>query len=240
MAKIFRKEVAGNLVRACCFTMPLPRDTALERAEKQKMTSAARARMNVKTSWEKCRLTAAANFGAGDLFVSLTYDESSLPAHREEATSKMAGFLRQLRAAYKRADAQELKYLYVTEHKHGEGRWHHHAFISGNSRAGELIRSLWTYGLVDIKPVDPLQLVDLAKYFCKESVDERRKVGKRLWTPSKNLSKPKIERQYVSDDFTLTVPPGGYLIENPSSRNNYGEFSYLEYWQPGSAESAVI
>ena len=60
MAKIFRKEVAGNLVRACCFTMPLPRDTALERAEKQKMTSAARARMNVKTSWEKCRLTAAA------------------------------------------------------------------------------------------------------------------------------------------------------------------------------------
>ena len=67
MAKIFRKEVAGNLVRACCFTMPLPRDTALERAEKQKMTSAARARMNVKTSWEKCRLTAAANFGAGDL-----------------------------------------------------------------------------------------------------------------------------------------------------------------------------
>lgn len=91
MAKIFRKEVAGNLVRACCFTMPLPRDTALERAEKQKMTSAARARMNVKTSWEKCRLTAAANFGAGDLFVSLTYDEASLPAHREEATSKMAG-----------------------------------------------------------------------------------------------------------------------------------------------------
>ncbi len=85
-----------------------------------------------------------------------------------------------------------------------------------------------------------MQLVDLAKYFCKESVDERRKVGKRLWTPSKNLSKPKIERQYVSDDFTLTVPPGGYLIENPSSRNNYGEFSYLEYWQPGSAENAVI
>lgn len=69
---------------------------------------------------------------------------------------------------------------------------------------------------------------------------EQRKVGKRLWTPSKNLSKPKIERQYVSDDFTLTVPPGGYLIENPSSRNNYGEFSYLEYWQPGSAENAVI
>ena len=99
MAKIFRKEVAGNLVRACCFTMPLPRDTALERAEKQKMTSAARARMNVKTSWEKCRLTAAANFSAGDLFVSLTYDEASLPAHREEATSKMAGLLRQLRAA---------------------------------------------------------------------------------------------------------------------------------------------
>lgn len=108
MAKIFRKEVAGNLVCACCFTMPLPRDTALERAEKQKMTSAARARMNVKTSWEKCRLTAAANFGAEDLFVSLTCDEASLPAHREEATSKMAGFLRQLRAAYKRTDAPEL------------------------------------------------------------------------------------------------------------------------------------
>ena len=47
MAKIFRKEVAGNLVRACCFTMPLPRDTALERAEKQKMTSAARARSHL-------------------------------------------------------------------------------------------------------------------------------------------------------------------------------------------------
>ena len=240
MAKIFRKEVAGSLVRACCYTMPLPRDTALERAEKQKMTSAARARMNLKTSWAKCRLTAAANFGAGDLFVSLTYDEASLPARREEATKKMAGFLRQLREAYRRAGMPELKYLYVTEHKHGEGRWHHHAFINGNPRARELIRSLWRYGIVDIKSVDPLQLVDLAKYFCKESVDEKRKVGKRLWTPSKNLSKPKIEQDYVPDDFTLTIPPGGYLLENPSSRNNYGEFSYIEYWQPGSTESVVI
>ena len=172
MAKIFRKEVAGNLVRACCFTMPLPRDTALERAEKQKMTSAARARMNVKTSWEKCRLTAAANFGAGDLFVSLTYDESSLPAHRAEAPRKMAGFLRQLRAAYKRADAPELKYLSDTEHKHGEGRWHHHAFISGSQSAGELIRSLWTYGNIDIKPVDPLQLVDLCLLYTSDAADD--------------------------------------------------------------------
>ena len=240
MAKIFRKEVAGNLVRACCFTMPLPRDTALERADKQKLTSAARTRMNIKTSWGKCRLTAAANFGSGDLFVSLTYDDAHLPAKREEAVEKMAGFLRRLRAAYRLAKIPELKYLYVTEHKHECGRWHHHAFISGNPKAGEIIRSIWTYGHVDIKPVAPAKLVDLAKYFCKESVDERRKVGKRLWTPSKNLDKPEIERQYVSDDFTLTVPPGGYLIENSSSRNNHGEFSYIEYWQPGSAESAVI
>lgn len=238
MAKIFRKEVAGPLVRAVCYTMQLPQDSEGTRAEKSKLSGAARQRLNVRTSWEKCRLVVAANFGAADLFVTLTYDDAHLPTNRKAAIQQMNAFFKRLRVAYRLAGAKNCDYLYVTEDKHGAGRLHHHAFLRGIPNAQETVETVWGRGGAIVEPVNPLQLVDLSKYFCKEAADGWRKVGQRLWTPSRGLKKPEVVREYVRDDFTLALPPGAVLIDNPTNRNAYGEFSYIEYWNPGSVADA--
>lgn len=231
MAKVLKIEKAGPLVRMSCYTMQLPRDTAKARAEKRKLSSAARTRMNAKTSWQKCRLALAANFGVGDLFVTLTYADPYLPSERERAVALLKRWIAALRPEYKKA-GEALKYLYVTETAHTNGRYHHHIVMNRIDNALELLPSMWTYGMVDIQFIDDAQFIALAQYFTKEATDKGRKLGQRTWTPSKGLKKPDASTQYVPDHFTLSMPPGCYMIENPSNRNEFGEYSYLEYLTP--------
>ena len=231
MPKRVKKETAGNLVRMSCYTMQLPQDSGKARAEKSKLSSAARSKMNAITSWNKCRLTMAANFSLGDLFVTLTYDDKSLPMERAAAVKLLRRWVDQMRAEYRR-QGLTLRYIYTTENVHGNGRYHHHIVMNRIDNAKEAIQAQWPQGHIDIEYINDLDYTPLAKYFTKEGNDKGRKLGQQTWTPSRGLRKPKVETIFVPDTFTLTTPPGCTMLDNPSGRNAYGEFSYLEYLTP--------
>lgn len=231
MAKRVKIETAGPLTRISCYTMQLPQDTGKTRAEKRKLSTAARTKMNAKTSWNKCRLTMSANFGIGDLFVTLTYTDKKLPKERGAAVVQLRRWLDKMRGEYRRRGIP-LRYIYTTENAHGDGRYHHHLVMGRIDKAVELLQSMWDCGYVDIRYIDNLDFTPLAKYFTKECNDKGRKLGQQTWTPSRGLIKPEARTVYVPDNYSPVTPVGSLLIENPSFRNAYGEYAYLEYLTP--------
>lgn len=231
MSKRVKKETAGNLVRMSCYTMQLPQDSGKARAEKTKLSSAARSKMNAITSWNKCRLTMSANFSVGDLFVELTYSDQTLPKNREVAQKQLRRWIDRMRKEYQRY-GQKLRYIYTTENKHGEGRYHHHLLMNRIDNAKEILQSHWKNGHIQVDFVDDPDMSRLGQYFTKEGKDGCQRLGQQTWTPSRGLKKPIVETMIVPDSFTLTVPVNCMMLNNPSGRNAYGEYSYLEYLTP--------
>lgn len=226
MAK--RKKIiqAGPLLKIAVYNAPEPKDTPTARAEKSRMTTAAQKAMNDKTARGKMEMTIAANFGRQDLFVTLTYRPEDYPKTRKEAIDRIRRFIRSLRTARKIRGA-DLRYIYVTENKHGEGRMHHHIVINAYGGDIEAIRSLWLWGdVVHVERLGRRGFDVWAGYMTKESGD--RPLGARMWTPSKNLRKPIITMSWVSNTETAETPPGYVTIEEESKRGEYGSYRYIK------------
>lgn len=233
MAKFKKIVVAGPLVIETVYPAPNPRDSAGVRAGKKALSSAAQQRMNWKYAWQKLELEIAANFTVGDLWVTFTYDNEHLPGTRKEANGRMQAFWKKLRAARK-GRGQELRYIYATEHKHGDGRWHHHLLINSTGDDYALIRELWGQGNIEFKSlrVDREKNFEtLARYLCKE---QRDKVGQRLWSGSRNLRKPEKECFRVPNDTPLMPPETAELLDDSGDvRTAYGHFRYIKYLAGG-------
>lgn len=229
MAKFKKIIVAGPLVIETVYPAPNPRDSEGVRAGKKALSSEAQQRMNLKYAYQKLELEIAANFGVGDIYATLTYDDEHLPASRKAATAQIKTFWRKFRAARKAA-GQELRYLYVTEHKHGDGRWHHHVLINSTGEDYALIRELWGQGNIEFKAIRidrDRNYETLARYFCKE---QRDKVGQRLWSGSRSLRKPEKECFRVPNDTPLTPPKKAeVLVDTGDVRTAYGHFRYIKY-----------
>lgn len=191
--------------------------------------------MNLKYAYQKLELEIAANFGAGDLFVTLTYDDAHLPSNRKDAVKRIQGFWRKLRKVRGKAD---LRYLYVTEGKHGGERLHHHVLINALGDDFQTIRDLWSFGQVDLVPLSfgvEQTFEALARYLCKE---QRGKVGQRLWSGSRNLKKPEVETFRVEDDTSLVPPPGALVLEDSGDHvTTYGHFRFLKFIAKGGLDA---
>lgn len=236
MAKFKRIITAGPLIAEAIYPAPAPRDSAAARAGKHSLTTAAQARMNLKYAYQKLEFEIAANFGLRDLFVTLTYRDDRLPSCRREANARVSQFVRKLRAERKRF-GQDLRYIYVTEHRHGDGRWHHHLLINSTGDDYTRIRACWTDGACDIRRlrIDRDHSYEaLARYMTKELRD---KVGQRLWSSSRNLRKPERECFRVPDDTPLQVPRGCTELVTHREHTAYGSFAYIKYlahgWEAG-------
>lgn len=226
--------VAGPLVKKCIYPILNPRDKLGVRNGKKALSSAAQQRMNLKYAYQKLELLFYANFGIKDLYVTLTYDDWHLPHNRKEAREAMRAFWKQLRKERKKK-GQELRYIYNIEHRHGEGRWHHHAVINATGDDYQLILRLWGKGSVKFKQIRidrEKNFETLARYFCKE---ERDKVGDQLWSSSTNLKKPEIESFRVPNDTTLEIPKNSPLkLEDTGDVvTSYGHYRYIKYLAAG-------
>lgn len=234
MAKFKKIIVAGPLVVETVYPAPNPRDSAGVRAGKKALSSEAQQRMNLKYAYQKLELEIAANFGVGDLYATFTYDDDHLPSSRKEANNRVALFMRRLRAARKAA-GQELRYIYVTEHKHGDGRWHHHILINATGDDFKQIRELWGQGgieFIKLRIDRDKNYETLARYLCKE---QRDKVGLRLWSGSRNLHKPERECFRVPNDTPLTPPENAMVLTDSGDvRTAYGHFRYIKYLAAGA------
>lgn len=190
--------------------------------------------MNLIYAYQKLELLFYANFGIRDLYITLTYDQEHLPRNREEARRIMQAFWRKLRKARKERK-ENLIYIYVTEHKHGDGRWHHHAVINSTGDDYDLIRALWGNGSVEFKQLRidrEKNFETLARYFCKE---QRDKVGQRLWSCSRNLKKPECETRRVPNETRLSVPKSAAITfeDTGSVVTAYGHYRYIKYLAKG-------
>lgn len=232
MAKRKKVTTAGRLVKAVIYTPPQPRDSEFTRAEKSRITSAARKAMNVQTAQSKLEMLLAANFNAMDLFCTLTYRDDCLPSRFAEAKKRIQAFIKAVRFQRRRIGA-DFKYVYVTEGRHGDKRYHHHLVISASGPGDlEMVRSLWPHGdVLDVERIAGHEAVEIAKYITKEAAEDRPN-GAQMWTRSRNLVPPAIESYFVSDDETLQPPPGAYVLEREERQNEYGGFSYLKYKLP--------
>lgn len=225
---------AGRLVRAVLYTQATAADEPKARAAKAKISSAARAKLNQTASWRKCEAVMAANFDAGDLWVTLTYRDSQLPPTREAAVRCCNAFLALLRAQ-RRARGEDVLYLKNVEHLADggeEGRWHHHLVLNATGADYEEIRALWSrWGdNVDFEPLlgDGQDYASRAQYLCKE----RPPAGKQCWTPSRNLRRPERSSELVDDALTLDAPPGAVILERDQLTNSWGSYVYIKYLLP--------
>ena len=238
MAKRIKTVTGGRLSAVVCYTIPTVRDDPEERASRGRMSKEAQELINMRRSWQKLELVLAANFGARDLHVVLTYDNQHLPCDRDSANRLLRKLLSQLRK-YRKARDMDTKYIYVTEQLSAEGgRLHHHMVLNGTGNDVDIIRSLWPYGLVEIEQLDVWTGYEaLAKYLTKEP----REVGKtengaRTWTPSIGLAKPKAESDNVKDNVTVMAPPGAIILDRREKHNEFGDYLYLKYIMPEKKE----
>lgn len=145
MSKTLKQVRAGRLVCAVVYTTAAAGDSPRARTQKQRASTAARDKLNARTSFQKLERTLAANFDNGDLFITLTYDDTHLPEDREAAIRRIRSFLSKLRKARK-PRGQLLHYIYVTEGGCPGGRLHHHLVVNSTGEDLEEIRRLWIYG----------------------------------------------------------------------------------------------
>lgn len=236
MAK--RKKVirAGRLVKTVVYTVPQPRDSEYVRAEKSKITSAAQRALNFRTAQGRLEMLLAANFGPKDLFCTLTYRDEDLPGSHAVAKDCVRKFLTLLRKQRKR-EGPALKYVYVTEGKHGDKRYHHHLVINAVGPADfETICSLWQYGdVVDVERIAGREYIDVARYITKENAEDK-PVGAQMWTPSKGLIQPTVESTFIDDNETIQPEPGATVLEREEKQNEFGSFVYLKYLLPVERE----
>ena len=224
----------GRLVKQALWSAAFPCDTPKARAEKARCTTMARQARNDKAAWEKLKMILASNFDYQDLMITLTYDDNHLPPNIIAARKLLKKFLGQLRE-YRRCRGDELRYVYVTENVHGDGRIHHHLVINGTGQDYDIIRSLWIYGEnLEFSRVESWGYEELAKYLTKEPRKYGRNcVGERMWTPSRNLKKPVVHpTEWVSEDVRLEPPVNAHVLKSHSFKNEWGSFSYLEYLLP--------
>lgn len=221
---------------ACLYTVPRYRlgDSPYQRAEKRKISTAGRTAINNRTSAQNFEGLVFCNFGRGDLYVTLTYRPDALPATRRDVLRDFRRFRRRLLQA---GWPKPLRYIYVPEHRHGEGRWHLHLILSGSGYSLALMRwdlsSAWDLGLVDVRPLSGCveDVLELSRYLTKE----RPEVGDRGFIPSRGLRRPEIDSRRVPDRETLSAPPGCRTLDSAGRQNSYGEFSWLKYMLPEHA-----
>lgn len=207
-----------------------------KRGERKNPTSERQAAINRKRALTHLTLTMDANFGAGDLYVTYSYDKEKRPEGQEELKEQAQALLKRLRRLYQKEDV-ELRYIWVAE-RGKNGAAHIHMVMSGID--ARLLQKLWPHGYVTVKPLDPSgNYHRLAAYFIKYSDKtmrtENKLQGKR-YNPSKNLIHPKPEKTRIRkkrafDPGAIKVPEGWYLDQDTVEYgvSDFTGFEYLNY-----------
>lgn len=225
-----QKEIdSGALHEQVLMTTAAAHEPAKVRQAKRKASSEAQAKLNAKLSWQKLERMLAANFGPGDLVVTLTFDDDHLPKNREEARTRLKRFRGNMAEARRRKNAV-FRCVYCIENKHENGRWHYHLVINTTGDDYRDILSCWPYAAnIEIHQLEinrDRNYETLARYMCKERPDTPRQ---HVWGYTRNCEKPVHDSRRVPDDTVLQLPEGAMLIAHEIKTTEFGRFEYLKY-----------
>ena len=228
--KILKTIEAGPMRELVIYTPPTRHDTQQQRAQRSKVTSKAQADTNRKNRVKRLERYIWANFESSDRFITLTYSDEHQPSRRKTARAQLSAALRNIRAAYKLA-GYELKYIYTTEDRHGDGRIHHHIIANTIPGDVEILRSLWPFGSVDVETMakyGPAWAQDRAIYMLKE----KKPNGEQGFTCSKAMTQPVIKTEWIDEDCALTAPRGAVILEEGKEVTEWAEYYHLKYLRP--------
>ena len=137
-------------------------------------------RQNEKRAKRRLEQLVAANFGLGDLAITLTYEQW---VGFDRAQRDMRNFIRAARRWREKRGMSEVKYVYAIE-RHKNGCSHIHIIMSQMER--ETIEKLWRHGYANARRLQPRRygLIGISRYLAKDPQ------GTKRWVPSKNLKKP--------------------------------------------------
>lgn len=173
------------------------------------------------------------NFRQGDMWITLTYPESSLPGSREDAKKDLEKFLRKCRDAYRKATGKALRYVVAVsdrDGKTGEISRRMHLHIVMDALAYEVITALWPAEDVTYRRLDGRgDYTGIARYMVTNAGPAD---GKKRWSTSKGLRKPIItEPVPVEEKERIRVPRDVSLKEREEYRDEEtGMYSaYVRY-----------
>ena len=200
----FRREVYGRECRICvrtivageqveCDIYPVWGKHDVPRGIKSRESRVTQQNLNRKNSQKTMLRYLHTNFKAGDLIMTLTYEDYYYPT-KERAQKDIRNFLTAIRRERKKADMEPLKYIYVIEYVSDPEdtkkiRIHHHLII--NSMDRDLAESKWKKGRVNAKYADPdgdFGLEGFGRYITKTVFSK----GEHAWQGSRNIKKPII------------------------------------------------
>lgn len=196
--------------------------------------------VNLRYAYQKFELALYANFTERDWLVELTYDEAHLPGQYEEAARRLRYFIKKLRTR-RAARGEPIRYLYVTEGLHGDGRMHHHMVLSAGPETRAELEALWKRGFVWVQRLGEFRgkgntegMHAVAMYLTKEPRKTGRlRLGQHMWTPSRGLQKP-VRREWElmpGEHYEMPTSaeafPGSRLPER--RENAFGTFASYDY-----------
>ena len=203
------------------------RQNPRERAERRKVTSEAKRRINALNRRFELMKLVSVNFMPGrDLFVELGWNHE--PDEKEDAQA-LKSFHRRMRRAFQKA-GREYKYILVTETHKRDGsdtRLHHHVIMTGlTGRDLALVAEAWPYGSVDVRSLR--ELTDNFEDTCKYLLKERKPKNKRSYNTSSNLKRPPEPlKRRVAESADLIVPPGVKLVNRDRRDTDCGRYQIL-------------
>ena len=181
-----------------------------KRRKRRKVTEPKQKDLNDKNARRYLTQLGNGNFGIGDLHVSATYDDNSLPETPKAAERIVNNYLRRIDYRRRKLKLPPLKYILVTEYKYSKNgeqikRIHHHIIMNGGLSRDD-VELMWTRQRINWKKAadeeyragirqfgyinaDRLQINEngieaLCQYLIKDPQ------GKKRWSSSRNLKRP--------------------------------------------------
>ena len=206
-----KKYICRDYIEIEVFNLS-PRKKPVARAKKMRESSPAQKNLNSKKSRRYFRRLCHANFGKGDLAVTLTCDDDHMPADRDELLKWLKNYIRTLKRIWDKEHGSKeyMKYVYVISNHKGDGsdtkaRPHIHMIISGMDR--DLLESKWKKGFANSKRLQFNEggIAGLAKYMAGQAKNER------SWGSSLHLVKP----EPIVSDKAIKKSQLEYIAQNP-------------------------
>lgn len=168
--------------------------TKRNKRKREKLTSPKQQNLNDKNARRYFALLVKSNFGDGDIYLTLTYDNETRPETIAEAEHEVKKYIDRLKTLYKKHGIKKVEYIFVTEQGAKNGGIHHHILLKNVGIARDELELKWhKLGNANSKKIRENNngIEQLANYLQKEPA------GKKRWKNSHDLIRPWLS---VSDD----------------------------------------
>jgi hypothetical protein len=192
---------AGEQMDVICF--PILKHLAdIQRAKVVKAKSTeAQQKVNERNKLRKFRRKANANFGKGDLRITLTFFDWEQPATDEEAQQLFRNYIARIQYERDKHGLPKLRYMYVIEKtvsNTGIVKYHYHMIMSGDGMSRDEVEAKWPYGNANSERYQwhPNGFAAFAHYMLMDKKERKGrkpqyKATTRSFACSKNLVDPK-------------------------------------------------